>query len=120
MIGKIDLKSIPVGSVWMTASGYPAIISDVVSAKVFGLVISPSGPVFSSWNENGKNQSNLAEFYDLKFPPELLSHSHVIIKNGVLIGTAPEFESAKRTAFLNDAELVSKLSDLKIEMFEQR
>lgn len=118
MIDKIDLNSVVVGSVWMTASGYPAIISEVVSSKILGLVVSPGGPVLASWCENGKNQGNLREFYDLKYAPGFISDTHIIIKNGVLIGTARELESAKRTAHLNGAELVSKLSELKIEMFK--
>jgi len=101
----------------MTASGYPAIISEVNSSKMHGLVVSPGGPVTASWDGEGKNQSNLREFYDLKYAPGIISDTHVILKKGMLIGTAREFEDAKRTGELNGADLVSKLSDLKVEMF---
>jgi hypothetical protein len=114
---KIDLKSVVIGSVWMTASGYPAIISDVDSSEVYGLVVSPGGPVKTSWDVDGKSQSNRPEFFDLKFAPGIFSGNYIGAKSGALVVTGPEYDRIKRDAELNDCDLFSKWSELKIEMF---
>lgn len=117
MMEKIKLNSVEIGSVWMTSSGYPAIISNVDLSKIYGLVISPSGPVNASWNEDGKNQINRPKFFDLSHAPGIFSGNYVGAKCGALVVSGPEYESIKRDAALNDCDLFSKWSDLKIEMF---
>lgn len=109
---KIDLNSLVVGSVWMTVSGYPAIISEVISSKITGLVVSPSGTVQSSWDEEGHNEVGLPSFHDLKYPPGLIAHKYAILKKGQLIGSDSDVESAKKMGDQNGADIVCKYSEL--------
>jgi len=108
----IDLNSLVAGSVWMTASGYPAIIFEVNLPKITGVVVSPSGTVQSSWDKEGHNEVGLPPFHDLKYPPGLIAHKYAIIKKGQLIGSDSDFESAKRMGDQNGADIVCKYSEL--------
>ncbi|MGY0219383.1 hypothetical protein ACWJJH_18690 [Endozoicomonadaceae bacterium StTr2] len=106
------LDQVEVESVWMTESGYPAVIFDVISSEIFGVVISPSGLESCSWNIKGKNLIEKPSFFDLEYSPTRISHKYAVIRDGALIGSAPDLEGAQSISDLNDAELVCKYSEL--------
>jgi len=99
-------------TVWMTDSGYPAIIKTVDSLIIHGLVVSPSGTINCSWSGTGENLIKEPNFFNLKYPPEQISHKYAIIENKAFIALAPDREDAVKAATLNNADLFCKYSDL--------
>ncbi|EJQ0795168.1 hypothetical protein NYD80_004365 [Cronobacter sakazakii] len=108
----ICLKSATKGTVWMTESGYPAIITNADISKTYGLVISPSGNVNCVWNMNGINDSDLPTFYNIKHSPDSIEHRFAVIRSGSLMACCNSFEEAKGIAITNKAEIFCKFSEL--------
>ena len=107
-----SLLKVVAETVWMTESGYPAIIKEVGPSKIDGMVVSPSGIISCSWNEIGDNLIGKPKFFNLKHSPDLISHKYAILKNNTLIGSDPDKASADKTAALNNADYVCKYSEI--------
>ncbi|HHV7347563.1 MAG: hypothetical protein KIC48_12525 [Citrobacter sp.] len=108
----LRLTSATKGTVWMTESGYPAIITNADTSKIYGLVISPSGTENCVWNMNGINDSDLPTFYNIKHSPDKIEHRFAVIRSGSLMACCNSFEEAKDIAITNKAEIFSKFSEL--------
>lgn len=106
------LTSAAAGTVWMTERGYPAIIISLNSSTFHGLVISPDGTKNCIWDSTGVNQSGFPNFFNIKHAPELIEHRFAVIKSGYLIACVNEFKDAESSAYLNDADIFCKFSEL--------
>ena len=98
-------------TVWATNSGYPAVITEVSSSQISGSVISPSGKVQCTWNDNGVNTVGKPDFFNLKYSPKQITHRYALIKSGALIG-AVNAESAEEDGRLNNADIICQFAEL--------